>query len=128
MNITEIKAALLERFTDGKGPARNAGNDCVYRNSDGNKCAVGCLIPDEHYSPLIECATMTRLEIYYGEFASFRDSEDKALAHTLNASGIEPTGEVLDLLQRAQAIHDEQSYWLADGTLRPDKLRALGLK
>lgn len=23
---------------------------CLYRDESGNKCAVGCLIPDEHYS------------------------------------------------------------------------------
>ena len=31
------------------------GRGCLYRNdADGTKCAVGCLIPDEHYSPNIE--------------------------------------------------------------------------
>lgn len=24
---------------------------CKYRSADGNKCAIGCLIPDELYSP-----------------------------------------------------------------------------
>ena len=27
---------------------------CVYRGSNGLKCAIGCLIPDDEYSPLIE--------------------------------------------------------------------------
>jgi hypothetical protein len=27
---------------------------CMYRNDDGLKCAIGCLIPDELYTPDIE--------------------------------------------------------------------------
>ena len=27
---------------------------CKYRSKDGLKCAVGCLIPDEMYDPLME--------------------------------------------------------------------------
>lgn len=27
---------------------------CMYRSPDGLKCAAGCLIPDEEYSPLME--------------------------------------------------------------------------
>lgn len=30
------------------------GNRCVYRGSDGLRCAIGCLIPDEQYSPALE--------------------------------------------------------------------------
>lgn len=27
---------------------------CLYRSSDGKKCAAGCLIPDAHYNPRME--------------------------------------------------------------------------
>lgn len=27
---------------------------CLYRGADGRKCAVGCLIPDELYTPAVE--------------------------------------------------------------------------
>lgn len=30
------------------------GVQCQYRSSDGSKCAVGCLIPDDKYDPEIE--------------------------------------------------------------------------
>lgn len=30
------------------------GEECVYRSEDGNKCAIGCLIPDELYNPSFE--------------------------------------------------------------------------
>jgi hypothetical protein len=29
-------------------------NGCVYRDADGRKCAAGCLIPDDVYSPSLE--------------------------------------------------------------------------
>lgn len=34
--------------------AYDEGSRCVYRASDGKKCAVGCLIPDEMYKPEME--------------------------------------------------------------------------
>jgi hypothetical protein len=30
------------------------GDKCVYRAEDGKKCAIGCLIPDDVYSPDME--------------------------------------------------------------------------
>lgn len=33
------------------------GSKCVFRTANGLKCAVGCLIPDELYDPILErCA------------------------------------------------------------------------
>lgn len=40
-------------LTQGK-PAVIIGQGCAYRGSDGTKCAVGCLIPDDKYSPAYE--------------------------------------------------------------------------
>tara|TARA_B110000908_G_C9828683_1_gene260374 strand:+ start:44 stop:403 length:360 start_codon:yes stop_codon:yes gene_type:complete len=46
---TKVSKHLLKqgkRSEDGTGVA---GNNCVYRSSDGLMCAVGCLIPDDQY-------------------------------------------------------------------------------
>jgi hypothetical protein len=32
----------------------NGKGHCMYRNPDGLKCAIGCLIPDEVYTPDME--------------------------------------------------------------------------
>lgn len=32
--------------------------DCLYRGPDGMKCAVGCLIDDEHFNPQANTFTM----------------------------------------------------------------------
>jgi hypothetical protein len=35
--------------------------ECKYRSPDGLKCAIGCLIPDDVYTPAIESETVTGL-------------------------------------------------------------------
>lgn len=59
---------------------------CVYRAPNGVKCAVGHLIPDEHYSPELEGNEVTRLppELMNSVFA-----------------GVNP-----DLLADMQFVHD----------------------
>jgi hypothetical protein len=37
-----------------QGKAAVVDGVCAYRASDGSKCAVGCLIPDELYHPYME--------------------------------------------------------------------------
>src|SRR5688572_9122307 len=48
-----VKAHLLAQ---GKRAAVSdlPGSSCAYRGQNGTKCAVGCLIPDDEYSPEIE--------------------------------------------------------------------------
>ena len=36
-------------------------NSCMYRNNEGLKCAAGCLIPDDQYTPYIEGKSWNRL-------------------------------------------------------------------
>lgn len=49
--VAEYLLAQGRRSTDGRGA-------CQYRGRDGTKCAVGCLIADEHYSPEFENRTI----------------------------------------------------------------------
>jgi hypothetical protein len=49
----KIRAHLIEQ---GR-PATNRSGGCVYRNSGGLKCAVGCLISDEAYHEALEDCT-----------------------------------------------------------------------
>lgn len=39
---------------NGKVSLNESRNNCVYRASDGNKCAVGCFIPDDIYHISLE--------------------------------------------------------------------------
>lgn len=66
---------------------------CAYRGTDGDMCAVGCLISDEEYCPTMERKSIQRLEI---------------------AQGI--NGGVLELLTDMQTTHDQTSvdFWEED--------------
>ena len=43
---------LAQGITSSKG--HEVGGTCLYRGPNGTKCAVGCLIPDDLYSPNME--------------------------------------------------------------------------
>lgn len=45
-------------------------NGCVYRASNGDKCAIGCLIPDQFYSPEFEQLFLENLAERYPSLLS----------------------------------------------------------
>jgi hypothetical protein len=64
--------------------------ECLYRDEKGNKCAVGCLIPDNLYSPEIEGAGVL----------------DGHIAGILSKSIVGYDTVVEDLLFHLQDLHD----------------------
>jgi hypothetical protein len=75
-------------FTQGK-KAVNYKGSCVYRAGDGSKCAVGVLIPDDHYNVKMETGGIHTLLAYHSdEIPSFFKSNK-------------------DLLVDLQHVHDE---------------------
>ena len=66
---------------------------CAYRGTDGDMCAVGCLISDEEYCPTMERNGIQKLEI---------------------SEGI--PSDVLQLLSDMQTTHDQTSvdFWEDD--------------
>lgn len=70
----------------------NGVDQCVYRNSDGKKCAIGCLISDEEY---------------------FDDMEGQPVINLFGQGYLSHLRPYEDLLSRLQAIHDENmvSQW-----------------
>lgn len=53
MTAQEVFDKVVSHLRQQGGKSLNAGQ-CVYRAPDGKKCAVGCLIEDEEYTPAIE--------------------------------------------------------------------------
>ena len=53
--FNKVAAHLL-----AQGKPALKGEDCVYRSKDGLKCAIGCLIPDENYTPEMERKSIER--------------------------------------------------------------------
>lgn len=77
--------------------AMDGNGICMYRNDKGLKCAVGCLIPSEHYDPSIEKQTLYFL------------SHDAYINPKLKAFLKDNYGLLLSL----QALHDyaEPKQW-----------------
>ena len=79
-----IRAHLIEQ---GK-PAMSISGGCVYRNSGGLKCAVGCLISDDayhegledctpHMDNVIEALEKSGWPFTYGELQCLKEMQEK---------------------------------------------------
>ncbi len=54
MTNQEIFDKVAAHLIKQGGPARDADHECMYRAPNGYMCAVGCLIPDSAYDPVME--------------------------------------------------------------------------
>lgn len=92
--------------------SEDEAGSCRLRGYHGRKCAIGCLIRDEHYHPALE-----QLGISY-----FRNYPDSPLLQALEASGVNVRSRpLIDLLIELEDIHDgcAVSDW-------PSRLERLG--
>lgn len=92
MTKQEIYDTVCAHLAQQKRRAFENGS-CRYRTSDGLKCAIGCLIPDDLYDP--------RMDSVAGNYASRLLSEFPRIGELF--AGIRPN--FLDCLQQA---HDTQ--------------------
>jgi hypothetical protein len=94
MNKQDAFNTVCEHLMKQGEKARDSGNtdwnNCVYRAPDGKKCAVGCLIPDDKYSDMMEGLSAWDLIGQYPWFC-------------------QEFGSMGDMLRDLQAIHDTQS-------------------
>ena len=120
MTEQEIFDTVLTHLREqGKAAATDDGG-CRYRGPDGTACAVGCLIPDELYDPVIEGLSVSqiiRAAVYLHDQAQAR----APLTRITNHIG----AEHLQLLQELQDAHDvylsdsgmaaweERMHWIA---------------
>jgi hypothetical protein len=95
MTAQEIFDKVINHLLQQGGPALNYNYDddpvCRYRSNNGLKCAVGCLIPDDQYDPLME---EIRIRIHYPPTDPL---------NTWVAKHYEPHR---DLLTALQSLHD----------------------
>lgn len=96
--FTKVSTHLLTQGVRATGP-----RGCSYRGDNGTKCAVGCLISDEHYTKGLEGGSVDSLVV------------QEALAN----SGIDLDSESRSLLSSLQRLHDNCGplTW-ADGLAR----------
>lgn len=89
-------------FTQGH-PARDNDNDvCQYHAENGDKCAVGILIPPDIYISDFEGNNVTRLLDHY--------HDENVLPDFFFENG--------DLLEDLQNVHDGVSYWHTTNAMR----------
>jgi hypothetical protein len=58
---TGNKGTVSLKYQDFQSQAQG----CAYRGFDGNKCIVGCFIPDSLYDPSMEGTTIEQLSILH---------------------------------------------------------------
>jgi hypothetical protein len=80
----------------------NDENECTYRSVDGYSCAVGCLIPDDLYTPSLEGRLVNQIR------------EDSTFNLQTKYLGLQSLDRAA-LLQRLQRIHDNGSHWSDKG-------------
>ena len=54
MNRQEVFDKIYLHLIEQGRKSVNSDGRCQYRYPDGDKCAIGCLIPDELYTPELE--------------------------------------------------------------------------
>jgi hypothetical protein len=93
----------------------NGSGICVYRSPEGLKCAVGCLIDDQHYKPIMEKAgslinfDSMQLHELEGYTESARTQGAREVVAALMANDIDIAAQtVQELLNRLQGLHDNE--------------------
>lgn len=88
MTNRELFDKVVAHLRAQNAKAQNQNYACMYRATDGKKCAVGCLILDKHYSPDLEGKGIWWL----------------AVQDSLRASGV--ADSQVELVQSLQNVHD----------------------
>ncbi len=90
MTTQECYEAIRAYFNQPGAVLASTHNSCRYRTEEGAKCAVGCLIPDELYSPALEGSGIDK---------------DWLISHREIAEIV--VGVDLKFLRSAQVLHDQ---------------------
>ena len=98
--FNKVAAHLLSM----KEQSVDADGSCMYRGGNNQRCAVGVLIPDEIYDPLIENHDIASL---WGmaRVSAFDEPLNKFILDNLED----------DLLFYLQGVHDAYASWSDDG-------------
>lgn len=90
-----VKAHLLtqNRRSTIHSAAFSSYEKCAYRGTDGLKCAVGCLIEDEFYTPDMESLGVSTGKIKHAVMASLKLTSDEYY-------------QLVTILEDLQEVHD----------------------
>lgn len=108
MTEQEIFDTVLTHLREQGEAATSAGDSCRYRGANGTACAVGCLIPDELYDPLIEGLGVGR--IIEAVVPDYRQDQTQELLPVFARIKNHIGAEHLPLLNELQEAHDMDLY------------------
>ena len=113
-NKTAFDKASEYLLATTAGQSKRANTDfCLYRGPNGNKCAIGALIPDDMYDP--------KMDEYGGPIDCLRDRfpQIRDLFKDVN----------IQMLDDLQELHDDYRSWDDNGTFNAfgqEKLKKIG--
>lgn len=115
MELDPALKAILKTVTDhlvAQGGPAMSGHNCVYRGESGSKCAVGCLIPDELYDPVIENLGVGAFLGSMGALPAEAMDAGQAVGAHLKSLAPEASsfGGLVSLLRALQLFHDSAAY------------------
>ena len=102
MDRQEVYNTIRDHLLRQHAKALMAGGACAYQAFNGRKCAIGCLIKDEHYDPMLECRSLFDVEVV--------SAVEKSIGKL--------TSDDLHFLRRFQLIHDKHAEPLWGARLR----------
>lgn len=109
MLLKEIYTTVRKHLLEQGEPAIEFGEG-VYYSDDGLKCAVGCLIKPEAYSPALE----------------HKSCGSRLVINALGRSGIADDPLTVEMLLDLQEIHDSYSVENWEGELNRIKIKYFG--
>lgn len=104
MDIQEIFDTIAKHLLTQNAQAINLNERCVYWNKEtGNKCVVGCMIPEENYDPKFES---TNIACLFQNYSNLMDTIFKVISKV-------DKSDKISLLIRLQGMHDKTpaSMW-----------------
>ncbi len=105
MTLQEIFNRSISGLIQQGARSIDEKNSCLYRSPCGNRCAIGLLIPDEHYTPSIEAKGINSFV-----------APDYLLVEVCKQSGIDLNSRaVFSLVNDLQIMHDTFLYNCAKG-------------
>ena len=105
MTSQEIFDTVLDHLREQGKASVGRSNECRYRGEDGTSCAVGCLLPDELYHPLIEGVAVEQLLGADSLPSSYKSHAHEILPIMARIEG-HLGAEHLKLLKELQDAHD----------------------
>jgi hypothetical protein len=112
MTRQEVFNKVARHLLQQNERSRENGKGCLYRGPRGLKCAVGCLIPDDKYIPVIEGEPVQSIMSRYDILSDFPKEYGLLLANLQNLHDMDEPANWKKGLVEIGKYHDLDTSWL----------------